>query len=472
MALQNNEFGWIDNGGGKKYCADITARERIDELAAASGVTYFGRVWNLANTTPVADHYIGNLAFGQQLPEWLGLGCYLVLADHSRKKLMAENHYKYENGAPAKLDGTEGHYMWGWGKKFYIVVKQHGDELALIIAKGKIPGEVNYTIPIASESAAGWATMERSTGKLVSYINMGTDYRGGNNDANKDGQYNTMLGRPASSMTTNAFLNAARLNGDGWLGSSMRFECVKAILYYVIFGNLDVQAAYNANKDANGLYQGGFGAGPTNAGSWWGTNWGYYPVFPMSAGIELGDRCGVFDYVVKDGDDNTLQTMQGTCFFGLKNGLGGIMWKMMTDELLQCAEDKSQTHLIAEKICKVNGSYTYSISDSATGFKIGGSTPAYESAAWQNISRVLFKQLELLPIGVGGSNRFSDSYYNPAAASGFRLVLRSGSLSDGGLCGPSVVSGSFGVGDASALYGSSLCEVVEEWSVDGEYVEV
>lgn len=472
MEIKNNEFAWLNNGGGKKYCADVEARKRIDELAAASGVTYFGRVWNLANSTPVADHYIGNLAFGQQLPEWLGLGCYLVLADHSRKKLMADNHYKYENGAPAKLDGTEGHYQWGWGKKFYIVVKQQGDELALIIAKGKIPGEVNYTIPVASESAAGWATMERSTGKLVSYINMGADYRGGNNDANKDGQYNTMLGRPASNMTTSAFLNAARLNGDGWLGASMRFDCVKAILFYVIFGNLNVQADYNANKDANGLYQGGLGTGPTNAGDWWNTNFGYYPVFPMSAGIELGDRCGTFNYVVKDGEDNTLQTMQGTCFFGLKNGMGGIMWKMMTDELLQCNEDKSQTHLIAEKICKVNGDYTYSIGDSATGFKVGGTTPIYETAAWNSISRVLFKNLELLPIGVGQTNRFSDDYYNPAATSGFRLVLRSGALGNGGRCGLSIVDGSYGVGAAPAYYGSSLCEVTEEWSVDGEYVEV
>lgn len=466
------EFDILKIGGVPINACDVVARQRIDELAAASGVTYFGRVWNLQNSTPVADHYIGNLAFGQQLPEWLGLGCYIVKNDHSRKKLMADNHYKYENGAPAKLDGTEGHYQWGWGKKFYIVVKQQGDELALIIAKGKIPGEVNYTIPVASESAAGWATMERSTGKLVSYINMGADYRGGNNDSSRDGQYNTMLGRPASSMTTNAFLTAARLNGDGWLGASMRFDCVKAILFYVIFGNLNVQAAYNANKDANGLYQGGLGTGPTNAGGWWGANWDYYPVFPLSAGIELGDRCGVFNYVVKDGEDNTLQTMQGTCFFGLKNGMGGIMWKMMTDELLQCNEDKSQTHLIAEKICKVDGNYTYSIGNSATGFKVGGTTPAYESAAWNSISRVLFKNLELLPIGVGQTNRFSDDYYNPAITSGFRLVLRSGSLDHGGRCGLSFVLGYIGVGNAYAYGGSSLCEVTEEWSVDGEYVEV
>lgn len=464
---------WLDLGG-KKYVRDTEAHQRIDELAAASGVTFFGRVWNLANSTSQADHFIGNLAFGQQLQEWLGLGCYIVKADHTRKKLMASNHYKYEDGTPAKLDGTDGHYQWGWGKKFYIVVKQQGDEMALIIAKGKIPGEYNYEVPVASESAAGWATMERSTGKLVSYINMGTDYRGGNNDSTKDGAFNTLLGKPASAMTTNAFLNAARLNGDGWLGASMRFECVKAILFYVIMGNLNAQAAYNPNKDANGLYQGGLGVGPTNAGGWWSESFGYYPAIPMSAGISMGDGLGTFTYDVLDANGETYQTMNCTCFFGLKNGVGGIMWKMMTDELFVCQEDKSQKHYYASKICKVNGDWTYSIGESLTGFTEGGQTPAYESGAWNYITRVLFKNLQLMPLAVGGddSHRFADGYYNPAATSGFRLVVRSGDLSYGGRCGLSFVSGYVGVGYADAYRGSSLCETTAEWAVEPEYVEV
>ena len=464
----------MNMNGAMMLFADKEAREAIDALAAASGVTYFGRVWNLANSTPVADHYVGNLSFGQELPAWLGLGCYIVKADHTRKKLMADNHYKYEDGTPAKLDGTDGHYQWGWGKKFYIVVKQQGDELALIVAKGKIPGEYNYEIPIASESAAGWATMERSTGKLVSYINMGTDYRGGNNDSAKDGAFNTLIGKPVTNITTNDFLTAARLNGDGWLGASMRFECVKAILFYVIMGNLNVQAAYNASKDINGLYQGGLGAGPTNAGGWWGNDFGYFPAIPMSAGIDMGDRLGVFTYDVKDGNGDTLQTMYCTCFFGLKNGVGGIMWKMMTDELLVCQADKSQKHYYASKICKVNGDWTYSIGESLTGFTEGGQTPAYESGNWGYITRVLFKNLQLMPLAVGGddTHRFADGYYNPAETSGFRLVLRSGTLDLGGLCGLSFVVGDAGVGLASANDGSSLCEAAEEWKAEAEYVEV
>ncbi len=468
------EFKGGTFNGVPVYCCDEEARQQIDALAQSAGVPFFGRVFNLANATSEADHYIGSLQFGQTLPERLGLGCYIVKADHTRKKLMASNHYKYEDGTTAKLDGSEGHYQWGWGKKWYLVVKQWGDELTIMISLGKIPGEYNYEIPIASESAAGWATMERSTGKLVSYINQSADYRGGNNDATRDASFNTLLGRPASNMTTQAFLNAARLIGDGWTGSTMRMNAAKAFLFYVIFGNLNVQAAYNPNKDANGLYQGGLGTGATNAGSWWGNNFNYQPVIPMSAGIEMGDGVGTFDYNVLDGDGNLLQTMSCHNFFGLKNGMGGVMWRMMTDELLVNNEDKSQTHYYAEHIFKVNGSYEYSIAESLTGFKTGGVLPGKDSAAWDYITRATVKNLQLVPLAVGGGSttRFADGYYNPAATSGFRLVLRSGSLGDGDQCGLALCHGNDGLGHASVLSGSSLCEAAEEWSCEPEYVEV
>lgn len=477
--MSRTEQSFSEIGGVPIYYRDDVARERIDALAAASGVTYFGRVWNLANSTPVADHYVGSLAFGQELPQWLGLGCYLVTNDHKRTKLNTANHYKTENGAEARLDGTMGHYQWGWGKKFYIVVKQTADELAIIVAKGKIPGEYNLTIPIATDSAAGWATMERTTGRLVSYINDTINYRGGNNTASYDAAYNTLLGRPASSMTTNAFLTAARLNGDGWLGSCGRFVATEAMLFYVIFGTLKIDTPWSGTKDANGLYQGGLGTGPVNAGSWWGKavaegGFGYEPVIPLSAGIELGDRCGVFTYDVHDGNGDMLQTMQCYSFFGHKNSLGGIMWRMMTDELLRCNSDGSQTHLVAETIRKVNDAWTYGIGESASGFREGATGPAAETAGWSYITRIKAKNLELFPLAVGGDSatRFADVYYNPAATSGFRLVRRSGNLSRGGVCGPSVVHGYDGVGYAFVYDGSSLCEVDEEWPVDAEYVEV
>ena len=46
-----------------------------------------GRVWNLDNATPQAATYVGSLELLRELPIQLGLGCYLVKNDHSRRKL-------------------------------------------------------------------------------------------------------------------------------------------------------------------------------------------------------------------------------------------------------------------------------------------------------------------------------------------------------------------------------------------------
>ncbi len=127
-----------------------------------------------------------------------------------------------------------------------------------------IPGEFNYEIPIGSLSAAGFAAIERSTGRLVSYINNGADYRGGDNNSSYDGTNKTLLGRPATNLTTEQFRAAARKNGKGWLSTTMRHTSIVAILFGVIFGTHYDQDAVNTAKDSNGLYQGGLGAGTSN----------------------------------------------------------------------------------------------------------------------------------------------------------------------------------------------------------------
>ena len=204
----------------------------------------------------------------------------------------------------AKLDGSEGHYQWGWGKEWYMVIKTVGRLHYEMVSPTPIPGEYNYKIPVGSISAAGFATLERSTGKLVSYINEGTDYRGGNNDSTLDNTNRTMLGKAATNQTTEYWRAAARKNGTGWLCTTMRHTSAISVLFGVIFGTHYDQDAVNSQKDANGLYQGGLGAGVTQMPDWGGYN-GYRPVVPMSAGIELGDACGEASYEVKK-DDGTV----------------------------------------------------------------------------------------------------------------------------------------------------------------------
>ena len=138
----------------------------MDALKADLAVgqhAWCGRVWDTANATPKAASYIGSLELLRELPYILGLGAYLVKNDHSRRKLDSKDHYKYATGEAAKLDGSQGHYQWGWGREFYFVTKDVGGLHYEMIGLKPIPGEYNYKIPIGSISASGFATIERSS---------------------------------------------------------------------------------------------------------------------------------------------------------------------------------------------------------------------------------------------------------------------------------------------------------------------
>lgn len=438
----------------------------MDALKADLAVgqhAWCGRVWDTANATPKAASYIGSLELLKELPYILGLGAYLVKNDHSRRKLDSKDHYKYATGEPAKLDGTEGHYQWGWGRKFYVVIKDIGGLHYEQIGIKPIPGEFNYEIPIGSLSAAGFATIERSTGRLVSYINNGTDYRGGDNNSSYDGTNKTLLGRPATNLTTEQFRAAARKNGKGWLCTAMRHTSIVAILFGVIFGTHYDQDAVNANKDANGLYQGGLGAGLTQMPDWGGYN-GWRPVAPMSAGIELGDSCGEATYAVKNDAGTTVYNAKIPCFFGLKNGFGNL-WRMMDDEFCQVNSDKTMTHLVAPSIY---GSRTIG---NPSGMMALSKSPGC-GEGW--IKTLSVEHLENFCTQIGATeSTYSTCYFwnTSGATSGFRLCLRGGRADNGGLCGLSTLHVYIAVSDYGVVYGAALCEAASEWSLEPVYYE-
>lgn len=76
------------------------------------------RRWKRGQGTPVGESY-GNIDFLRDLPSVIGLGCYLVSVDRSRRKLDPTNHHRFADGSPAALDGTMGDYLWCWNAHYY-----------------------------------------------------------------------------------------------------------------------------------------------------------------------------------------------------------------------------------------------------------------------------------------------------------------------------------------------------------------
>ena len=122
----------------------------LKEAVDMANAPYFERVWNTAVATPLAAAWGGSLSMGQNLPDILKLGGYLVKNDHSRRKLDPTNHYRFANGETARLDGSMGHYQWGWGLKWYCAFWLAGGLCHEAIGLSPIAGQYNYVIPVGS----------------------------------------------------------------------------------------------------------------------------------------------------------------------------------------------------------------------------------------------------------------------------------------------------------------------------------
>lgn len=442
--IQDKEIEVFDKKTG------ASGRMGIRDAVNMANRPYFARVWNKANSTTKAESWEGSLEFGRSIPEVLGLGRWLVKNDHSRTKLDPTNSYRLVTGSPAKLDGSMGHFNFSWATDFYIAIWYEGTYEKKALSLYPLPGKYNYHVPIASNPVWGNACMERSTGRLCSYVNDDPDYRGGDNNADWDGTYRSLLGMPVTSLTVSAAQTAARKNGTGWYGGLTRMDWVMALLFEIIFGDTDVQKAYNPERDSDGLYQGGLGPGVTEwTSDGWNTYNGYRPFIPTSAGLELGDACGVINYDVKGADGSVVYTAKISSFFGYL-GFNKGLWSLIEDAVGKVNADTTITHMMAPSLY---GDWTLS---TGAGMVEKSVSPPY-SGGW--IKRVSYENFELWPTEVGGGPGTwnPDWFWNTSGlTSGFRLVLRGCNANNGGNSGPYDVNVNNGVTNSNVNIGSPL----------------
>ena len=112
------------------------------------------------------------------------------------------------------------------------------------------------------------AVMDRTNTKLCSVISDAEQYRGGNGTALTAGNYSkapaadapqlTMLGMPATSISTTNFGAYARKRGEGWEANWFVARAVVEYLFEIIMGTRNSQAAFNGELDENGPVSGWF----------------------------------------------------------------------------------------------------------------------------------------------------------------------------------------------------------------------
>lgn len=435
---------------------------QLKDAVDMANAPYFGRVWNTANATPVAQSWVGSLEFGKQLAGILGLGCYLVQADHTRRKLDPSNHYLFANGETAKLDGSMGHYQWGWGKPWYYATWLQGTLRFEVVSLQPIKGQYSYLVPIATMSADGHACYNRTTGALCSLVNTDANYRGGNNTSDWDDTYRSLLGKPVTNLSTSAFKTAAEKVGTGWFAGLGRMLCAIAILEDVILGTHNHQTAFNATLDADGLHQGGLGAGVTNFSNWSTYN-SYSPMIPCGVCAEKGDLLGVISYDVPGADDTTYQTVSISCFYGLVHAGFGHLWRWCVDEMAMANEDGTMTHYMADDL---TGTWDLSTGTGMSAYSTMPKGEGYE----KNVSLDNFEAFPTIITGGSESTYFPDYGRNTSGiTSGVRAVARGAGADPGGQSGSFAVTVSYALSDAAAYYGSPLCETEGEWTLQPVY---
>ncbi len=306
-----------------------TRRMNLAEAVETAGNPIAGRYWDETNSSPVAAGYYGSLAALKELPKKLGLGRYLVTDDRVLRKLDPADSNRYEDGSPAKLDGTQGQCMWCWNAHYYTTWKE-GNRTIETISFQPIPGKKSVYIPAGGTSWINAGVIDRTEQKLCSVISTDARYRGGNGSvlssyANiaDDAPQKTMLGMAATAYPYGDFSTIARKRGEGWDACWFVARAVVEYTMRIILGTRHLQSAYNAELDADGLYQGGLGSGVTGMPNWGDYN-GYYPIIPTSVGLEKGDGIGIVEYSVTKADGTAVYTAPVPVFFGLVNPFGHL----------------------------------------------------------------------------------------------------------------------------------------------------
>lgn len=151
------------------------------------------------------------------------------------------------------------------------------------------------------------------------------NFRGGDNTAEWDDTYRSLLGLPVTNLTRDQFRQAARKRGSGWEMYTYGAHKTLFWLFAVEYATLNSQKPFNAQKDANGFSQGGLGLGPTQMTDWTNFN-NTNPLIPCGYTNKFGNGSGEKAYVVKNASGGTHATLMANRYRGIENPFGHI-WK-------------------------------------------------------------------------------------------------------------------------------------------------
>ena len=390
---------------------------------------YYGIEWDTTVSNPKPTR-IGKMELHKELPlQSMMRNCILKNDGSVAYYLHANDSTKQDNGAAADLTGATGQ-METELPDMYVRFETDGNKCRHLQSTEPLPG---FHLWRKGYIGSVEATVQRSTTTLASVCNTDADYRGGNNDATRDGTYRTMLGMPATNISLTNFRAYARKRGSTeWNCNLYRLHKMMWWLFAVEYANFNSQADFNAALDENGYHQGGLGAGVT---TWDGTSWsnynGYYPLVPCGVTNSLGNHTGTVDYNVIGSDGSTVKTFAVPRYRGVENPFGHI-WKW-TDGCKCIIQSEASGGLSKFYVCDNPANFT---SSGTTNYDYRGNLPRSEGYVK---ALILGEDGEIMPLAVGGGSTtyFCDYFYTniPTSGESERGVLFGGNANHGAIAG-------------------------------------
>lgn len=296
------------------------------------------------------------------------------------------------------------------------------------------------------------AMIERITSTLGSarlVANTNVNFRGGDNTAEWDGTYRSLLGCPVTNLTRDQFRQAARKRGSGWEMYTYNAHKTLFWLFAVEYATLDSQKPFNAQKDANGFAQGGLGPGPTQMTDWTNFN-NNNPLIPCGYTNEFGNGSGEKAYVVKNASDGTHATLMANRYRGIENPFGHI-WKHTDGANIQVTTGDSGLSILWTTDDPSNFSDT-----SYTGYDKKGNICRTNGYAKKML---LGEDGDIVATEVGGSSStyWCDYYFTYTSANRMQVVLVGGNADGGSAAGLARVNANGAPSAADRNFGSRLC---------------
>lgn len=302
-------------GDGTKALMDDGTYKSIPSLEDQYA---YGVEWDTASSSPDGVR-VGNMQLHRELPIQSKLRG-VILGNNGGIK----NYLNNSNWSNINTEYLTESVMTEIPEHWYKLY-QYGTKFRMMLSAIPLPGYSHINQFYISSFESG---IDRNSSTLISSYGVGStnvNKRGGDNTAEWDSTYRSLLGRPVTNLTRDQFRQAARKRGSGWEMYTYNAHKILFWLFAVEYATLDSQKPFNAQKDANGFAQGGLGPGPTQMKDWTNFN-NANPLIPCGYTNEFGNGSGEKAYVVKNASGGTHATLMANRYRGIENPFGHI-WK-------------------------------------------------------------------------------------------------------------------------------------------------